>query len=63
MGFFGKSNIDYISDILEKVTTNIERLSKQNIRQMELIEKQQQQINTLVKKIALLEAKIGKKNE
>lgn len=28
---------------------------------MELIEKQQQQINTLVKKIALLEAKIGKK--
>lgn len=32
MGFFGKSNIDYISDILEKVTTNIERLSKQNIR-------------------------------
>lgn len=53
--------LDCISDILEKTTTNVERLSAQNMRQMELIEKQQNQINLLMKRIALIETKVENK--
>lgn len=77
MGFFWKTNTDYIAEILEKVTTNIEKLSKENTNQMELIEEQQQQINILrwtvrnivinesnmENEIALLKAKLEQKKD